>query len=111
METIVGGNIFIRKGQIEMAGETVDGHEHNFDHVTIVKSGSMRIEQLDEAGNVVRSVEKVASANNSHVLILAGAIHRLTALEDNSSYWCVYAHRDPQGELVEHYDGWKEAYE
>lgn len=108
MEIIAGGNIYIRKGTVPNAGEVVEGHAHNFDHVTLVRRGSFRIEQLDETGNVVRAVDR--DAIEGHVLIKAGVIHRLTALEDNSVYWCIYAHRNPQGEVLENYDGWTPAY-
>lgn len=108
METIVGGNIFIRKGTIAKAGEFVEGHKHNFDHVTIIRRGRFLIEQLDDDHNVVRSVER--GAIDGHVLIKAGVEHKLTALEDDSVYWCIYAHRTPQGEIVEQYDGWEQSY-
>ena len=122
----VQGNVFIREMRFERAGDVVNGHAHNFDHTTYVARGAIRIEQLrilqpairDEAGEVVqeaivevvRSVEKRASDGYNFVLIKAGVIHRITALEDNSLGHCIYAHRNPQGEVVEAYDGWAPAY-
>lgn len=107
----VGGNIGVREPPMHMkAGEVVEGHEHNFDHVTFISRGAMRFERLDENGKVVRVVEKHAGPK-SWVVIAAGVRHRLTALEDNTFYHCIYAHRTPQGDVVESFDGWQGAYE
>lgn len=106
----VSGNIFIREMLFEKAGDIVDGHKHNFDHVTFVVRGSVRIEKLDEAGRPVQSIEKQASNGHNWVTIKAGVNHKITALEDHSLGHCIYAHRNPQGEVVQEFDGWQEAY-
>ncbi len=100
------GNVFIREGGPMFAGEVVEGHKHNFDHVTYISKGSARIDRLDDAGDVRQSVEKRANDGRNWVLILAGTLHRITALEDGTIYHCIYAHRTPQGEVVQEYDGW-----
>lgn len=105
----VSGNIFIRETPPMPAGGVVDGHKHNFDHTTYVVKGSFRIEHLNDDGSIVRSVEKHSGQLKNWVLIKAGALHRLTALENNSIYHCIYSHRTPQGEIVQEYDGWVEA--
>jgi quercetin dioxygenase-like cupin family protein len=106
---LVLGNLFIRPMVFEKAGEVVNGHEHNFDHVTYVAKGSLRIEKLD-GGTVVATVTKKASERHNSVLIKAGVCHRLTALEDDSIGHCIYAHRTAQGDVVQDYDGWGPAY-
>jgi quercetin dioxygenase-like cupin family protein len=108
---LISGNIFIRPMEFAQAGDVVDGHAHNFDHTTYVVRGAVRIEQLGEDGAVLRAVEKRASDGHNWALIKAGAIHRITALDDNSLAHCIYAHRTPQGEIVQQYDGWLASYE
>lgn len=108
---LISGNIFIRPMPFDQAGSTIEGHAHNFDHTTYVVRGSVRIEALDDAGNVLRSAVKKASDGYNWVLIRAGVIHRLTALEANSLAHCIYAHRTPQGDVVQDWDGWSPAYE
>ena len=103
------GNIFIREEGPMAAGAVVEGHEHNFDHTTYVTKGSFLIERL-EGNKVVQSVTKRAGDLKNWVLILAGACHRLTSLEDGSVYHCIYSHRTPQGEITQEYDGWPNAY-
>jgi quercetin dioxygenase-like cupin family protein len=105
----VSGNIFIREGGPLAKDEVVEGHGHNFDHTTYVVRGAFKIERLVD-GAVTQSVIKRAGQLKSWVLIKAHADHKLTALEDNSVYHCIFAHRDPQGEVVQDYDGWESAY-
>lgn len=107
---LVSGNIFIRPMEFDNVGAVVDGHVHNFDHTTYVVRGAVRIEQLDDDGNVVRTVEKKASDGQNWVLIRAGVIHRLTALEPDTLAHCIYSHRNPQGDVVMEYEGWEDAY-
>lgn len=107
---LVSGNIFIRPNVLQLIGDKIDGHAHNFDHTTYVIRGSVRVEQLDADGNVVRTVDKKASEGHNWVLIKAGVIHRLTALEDDSEFHCIYSHRDAQGDVVLEATGWTEAY-
>lgn len=49
-------------------------------------------------------------AAGSWCLIKADVEHAITALEDGSEFWCVYAHRDAQGRVTQQFTGWDEAY-
>ncbi len=107
---LISGNIFIRPMRFEKAGDVVEGHTHNFAHTTYIVRGTVQIDQLDSDGSVMRSVLKRASDGQNWVLIKPDACHRLTALEDNSLGHCIYAHRTPQGDVVQEYDGWMAGY-
>lgn len=102
----VSGNIFIRPMRGEKAGDLMaDGHEHNFDHTTIVFKGSVHVEAKTPDGRViVRDFTAPA-----HFLVKADVRHKITALEDNTEAWCVYSHRTPQGDVVQEYTGWEGA--
>lgn len=104
------GNVFIREMLFTHKGTDVDGHAHNFDHVTYVSRGALLIEMLDDAGNVIKSAVKRAGEGLNFLLIKAGVKHRITALEDGSIGHCTYSHRNPQGEVVVEFDGWTPAY-
>lgn len=107
------GNVFIREMHFGAPGTpeaVVVGHAHNFDHTTYVARGRILIEELGADGAVVRSAVKAAGEGRNWVLIKAGVVHRLTSLEDGSIGHCIYSHRNPQGEVVVEYDGWKPAY-
>lgn len=121
----VSGNIFIRQMAFGKAGQAINGHAHNFDHTTYVARGSLLIQSLKLVKpavmldgevvepaefQVVKSVTKKASDGHNWVLIKAGVYHRITALEDESLGHCIYAHRNPQAEIVQEWDGWEPAY-
>lgn len=106
----VSGNIFIREMNFDERGGVVEGHAHNFDHTTYIVRGSVKIESLNADGSVKQTVTKRAVDGHNWVLIKAGIFHRLTQLEPNSMGHCIYAHRNPKGEVVEAYDGWSESY-
>ena len=127
----VSGNIYIREMRFDKAGEVVEGHGHRFDHTTIVIRGALKIEHVEPLEwheepspvatdpplqvvtkwKTVREVVKRAVEGHNWVLIKAGVIHRITALEANTLAHCVYSHRTPQGEIVQESDGWMGAFQ
>lgn len=107
---LVLGNIFIRPNILAKEGDTVKGHAHNFDHTTYVCRGSVRITRTkpngDTLSKVIRSVDTYP-----FVMILAEDTHEIVALEDDTVFHCIYAHRTPQGEVTQVYEGWSYANE
>jgi hypothetical protein len=102
----ISGNIFIRPNPLPKKGNMVLGHKHNFDHTTIVFTGSVHVKAKLPDGRVIEK-DFVAP---SHFLVKADVEHEIVALEDGTEFWCVYSHRDPQARITEHYTGWDEAY-
>jgi hypothetical protein len=96
------GNIFIRPVRLQTEGDQIHGHTHNFDHTTIILRGSVRIETNDGRSQVFHAP--------AHCLIKKDVRHEITALSDGVEFWCVYAHRTRQGEIVQESTGWLEAY-
>jgi len=102
----VSGNLFLRKWRGMAKGQVIEGHKHNFDHTTIVFVGAVHVKaQLPDG----RALEKTFAAPD-HFLVKAGVEHQITALEEGTEMWCVYSHRTAQGEVVQQYTGWPEAY-
>lgn len=99
------GNIYIRPNSMT-EGQCVHGHTHNFDHTTIFFKGSFFVRAKLVDGSVV---ERTFTAP-AHCLIKADVEHEITALEDNSEFWCVYSHRTPQGDIVQQFTGWVDSY-
>lgn len=100
------GNIFIRPNPLTKAGDVVQGHAHNFDHTTIVFKGAIRVKRTLTDGS--EQVQDFAAP--AHCMIVAGVEHEITALVDDTVFWCVYSHREPQGDVVQDVTGWHEAY-
>jgi hypothetical protein len=102
------GNIFIRPTLMHK-GEKIKGHAHNFDHMSLCMRGQVTI----KAGNVRRTLTAPSNdvaMDQAHVLIKAGVEHEIECDVDNSVFYCVYAHRTPQGEIVQEFTGWEKSY-
>ena len=101
------GNIFMRKFRAQYAGQEIQGHTHNFDHTTIVFTGAVHVRGECPDGRII---EQDFHAPDSF-LVKKDVKHTITAIEDNTEYWCVYSHREPEtGEVVQEYNGWGDAY-
>lgn len=100
----ISGNIFIRPNVLPKAGEKLDGHKHNFDHTTIVFKGSVHVRATLPDGRIV---EREYNAP-SHFLVRKDVEHVITATADGTLFWCVYSHRDAQGDVVQEMTGWEE---
>lgn len=102
----VSGNIFIRPTTFAAVGDKTQGHTHNFDHTTIVYSGAVHVRAVTPDGRVIERDFRAPA----HFLVLAEVKHEITALEAGSTFWCVYAHREPNGDVVQEWNGWGDAY-
>ena len=102
----VSGNVFIRPIQLPEVGSKVAGHKHNFDHTTIVFKGAVHVSATTHDGRVIER-DFVAP---SHFLVVKDTTHEITATEPGTEFWCVYAHRTPQGDVVQDNNGWGPAY-
>ena len=100
------GNIYIRPNKLEKVGDDREGHTHNFDHTTIFLKGSFHVEATLPNGE---RIDRDFTAP-SHCLIRADVKHKITALEAESEFWCVYSHRNAQGEIVQEWNGWESNY-
>lgn len=103
---LASGNVFIRKNPLAKAGDFVDGHKHNFDHTTIVFKGAVHVKATLPNGTMIER-DFIAPA---HFLVRADVEHEITAMADDSEFWCVYSHRNAQGDVVQDANGWGAAY-
>ena len=113
----LGGNsnLFIRPFMFVKAGRSRPGHFHNFDHLTFVRHGSVRIKfwKEIEGKEFVLGIHEYSSPvresndlRGGVVLIKKDVYHEITALEDWTHCACIYAARDLEtGEVVDHYNG------
>ena len=87
------GNIWVKQNVFELAGEAHDGHEHKFDHVTLLAKGSLRMQ--------VEGNEPKDFIAPTFIVIAKDKKHQVTSLEDDTIYYCVFALRNLDGEVVE----------
>ena len=87
------GNIWVRQNIIEKAGEFFGGHKHKFDHVTLLAKGSIEVE--------VEGYAPKKFVAPTFVIIRKEHEHKVTSLTDDVIYYCVFALRDLDGEVIE----------
>jgi hypothetical protein len=87
------GNIWVRQNVLELAGEAHDGHEHKFDHVTLLVSGKVSV--------ALEGSDAKEFTAPTFIVIRKEHQHKITALEDGTVYYCVFALRDLDGDVME----------
>jgi len=87
------GNIWVRQNMLAKAGDSHDGHKHYFDHVTLLVKGNVQVEVEDHLAKQFQSP--------TFIVIDKDHEHKITALTDDVLYYCVFALRDMNGEVVD----------
>ena len=87
------GNIWVRQNTLEHAGMTGGGHHHYFDHVSLLAKGKVRVS--------IDGQEPKEFTAPTFIVIRAECSHEIVALEDDTVYYCVFALRDINGEVIE----------
>jgi quercetin dioxygenase-like cupin family protein len=77
---------FLKSGDVE------HGHTHQFDHLTLLASGKLRV--------TVNGVGTDYSAPHM-IYIHKDHEHELVALEDNTVAFCIHALRDKEGDILD----------
>lgn len=103
-ELAVVGPVGLRPFRLEKTCHAAVGHEHNYDHTTIVIRGRLKVYyEYDKDGRAVRG-ESGEFGQGETIFIRAKVRHTLKALEDNTVYMCVFSHRDFDGVVCETYE-------
>jgi len=84
-------NVFVRQMVFAAAGDQEFGHEHPFDHMTLLAKGSMSVTVGDK--------ETVFTAP-SMIYIEANTRHTLVAVSEQTVAYCVHALREPTGDII-----------
>ncbi len=87
------GNIWVRQNSIDKAGDFFPGHKHHFDHVTLLVQGKILVE--------VEGYEPKEFVAPTFVVIKKDKKHKITSITDNVIYYCVFALRDKNGEVMD----------
>lgn len=84
-------NLWTRQMFFAKAGDANEGHVHNYDHITLLAHGSVRVHVDD----------KTTDFKAPHMIyIQAGKSHFIEALEDGTVAYCVHALRDANTEEI-----------
>ena len=92
-------NVYTRMMHFEKTGDVELGHAHDFDHGTLVSSGSVFVEILDPITKESVSQKTIEAPN--FIFIEKNKLHRLTALSDDTVCACIHALRTNDEELLD----------
>ncbi len=103
-DVAIRGPIGTRTFHLQKKCETSEGHQHNYDHVTLIIRGRLKVTY-----SYIRDGQKVEGESREFgpgddVIIKAEVFHTLKAMEDDTVYRCIYSHRDFNGVVVEKYN-------
>lgn len=87
------GNVWVRQNWLLRAGDTAGGHAHYHDHVSLLVKGSVMV-------SVDNAAPKRFNAP-TYIVIKKQHRHQIVALEDDTVFYCVFAMRDIDGEVVD----------
>lgn len=87
------GNIWVRQNELKNSGDSFDGHTHHFDHVTLLVKGKVRVEVKDKPAKEFTAP--------TFIVIRKDFEHKITSLTDDVLYYCVFALRNLDGEVID----------
>jgi quercetin dioxygenase-like cupin family protein len=84
-------NLFARMMFFEKAGDMEQGHVHQFDHLTLLAKGKLRV-RINDQDTEFQAPQMI--------FIKAELKHELTALTDGTVAYCIHALREPNGDIL-----------
>lgn len=84
-------NLYSRMMHFQRAGDTEVGHTHQFDHLTLLAKGRLKV--------TVEGTSTEFSAPHM-IYIHKDKVHELEALTDNTVAYCIHALRDKNTEEI-----------
>lgn len=91
-------NVYCRLMNFKKKGDTELGHYHDYDHGTLLATGKLKVEMVDDRNKLISVKEFEAP---TFILIKKDVRHIITALEDNTVASCIHALRVVTGDIVD----------
>lgn len=87
------GNIWVRQNDLNSVGATTKGHMHAFDHVSMLTTGTVKV--------TVDGCEPTVFSAPTFIIIRKEHAHTFEAVTPKVTWFCVFALRDFEGEVIE----------
>ena len=85
--------VWVLQLKFKKAGDTLQTHSHNFNHISLLTNGSLMID-VDGEKSVYQAPQMIYIDKDTN--------HKLVALEDNTISYCIHALRDEKDvEIIE----------
>ena len=91
-------NVYTRLMHFRNAGDVEHGHTHSYDHGTLVSSGSVLVETIDD--DMITVLSQKSFEAPSFVYINKNTRHRLTAIANDTVCVCIHALRTNDEDLL-----------
>lgn len=91
-------NVYCRLMYFKKVGDVEQGHCHTYDHGTLLSTGKVLVEMLEDDGQTVLNAKTFTAP--SFIFVNKNRMHRITALEDNSVACCIHALRDINEDII-----------
>lgn len=92
-------NVYVKEMRFTESNQTYCGHHHDYDHVTMVAAGKVRVKfaAIPEAG-----IEEEVKEYNAVSTFVTRSFreHEITALTPDTVVCCIHAIRDVNGEII-----------
>lgn len=91
------GNVWVRQNNLHGVGAKNRGHKHKFDHVSLLTEGTVRV--------TIEGGEAKEFTAPTFIIIRKEHNHWFEAVTDKVTWYCVFALRDFEGEVIENMYG------
>ena len=81
----IADNVFVRMFGLNKIGDTIEGHAHHFDHITLLATGAVTMKH-DNGVNEFKAPYLIVTPK--HV------VHEFIATQPNTTLCCIHAIRD-----------------
>lgn len=85
-------NVFVRMMKFEKTGDVEQGHVHQFDHITLLAKGKLRV-TIEGASTDFYAPHMI--------FIRKDKMHELTALEDGTVACCIHSLAETNQDLID----------
>ena len=90
------GNVWIAQFPVPKAGMSIEMHEHDHDHVSLLVSGSVEVNIIDQESKIFNAP--------TFIVIRANMKHEIKSLSDDVLWYCIFALRDLDGNVINQFD-------
>lgn len=88
----VVSNVWCKQMHFKNAGDTMAGHSHAHDHMTLLAAGSVEVTVNGKAQQFTAP---------QIIFIAKGSEHHLVATSDNTVAYCIHGLRDAEGDIID----------
>jgi hypothetical protein len=95
-ESAYYGNIWIAQFEMPGIGVEINQHQHEYDHVSLLTSGSVAV-SINDGPETIYNAPSI-------ILIRKNFDHKVRSLSDDTLWYCIFALRDIDGNVIDEFN-------